>query len=62
MSQAPDKNLLSLRMYLIIKAMESGCGYFMAAEAVSSTMMEWSNPDAALRTYSEWEQIYNKEK
>lgn len=52
---AGDTMLLGLRQYLIIKALEAGCNYFEAAEAVSTTMMSHANNDPTLRTYVEWE-------
>jgi hypothetical protein len=57
---AGDTMLLGLRQYLIIKALEAGCNYFEAAEAVSTTKMSHTNNDPTLRTYAEWEEHLKK--
>lgn len=47
---------MTRRRYLMLKAMESGSGPFMAAEAVSSVAIEhpeWSLTEE--RTFDEWE-------
>lgn len=53
--------IFTLRMYLLIKALEEGVPYYTAQEAVSSTLMDKPNVDPALRTYAEWEKRLNKE-
>jgi hypothetical protein len=53
--------LLSLRIWLVIKAMEQGATFFEAQEAVASTMASWKSPDPTLRTYQEWEAQYARE-
>ena len=52
--------LLGQRTYLVIKAMESGCTFFEAEEAVATTMLSHPTTDPVLRTYFEWEALYNK--
>lgn len=51
--------LLTLRMYLLVKAMEQGATFFEAQEAVATTLLSWKDAglvaDPNLRTYSQWE-------
>lgn len=47
---------MTRRRYLMLKAMESGAGLFVAAEAVSSVAIEhpeWNMDEE--RTFEEWE-------
>jgi hypothetical protein len=54
-----DVTLLSLRFYLIIKAMEGGTDYFTAQEAVNALLAGQKTFDPTLRTFSDWEKIVN---
>ena len=49
-------DLIPMRRYLLVKALETGCDIFMATEAVHSTAIE--HPEWDLdeeRTWEEWE-------
>lgn len=47
---------MTRRRYLTLKAMQSGAGIFLAAEAVASTAIEHPEWDMdEVRTWNEWE-------
>jgi hypothetical protein len=56
-----EEPLLSIRMYLLIKALERGAGFSQAWEAVNSTLLDVANPDPNLRYYAQWEALYARE-
>jgi hypothetical protein len=49
---------MGMRWYLIVKAMESGCTFEEAADAVAEVLQD--RLDTTLRTYSEWEEHLQK--
>lgn len=59
--QEPDEPLLSIRMYLLIKAMERGANFPTAWKAVTHTVAEVPNLDPNLRYYQQWDALYARE-
>lgn len=55
-----DEPLLSIRMYLLIKAMERGAPFHIAWEAVSSTLLDIGTTDPNLRYYEQWEALHER--
>jgi len=51
--EQPEDMLLSLRTYLLVRAMEQGCTFVEAARAVALTL-DGQKFNPALHTYREW--------
>lgn len=56
----PDE-IISLRQYLLTRALQTGASGFVALESVASVALTYPNLDMReKRTWSEWERIHNR--